>query len=339
MSDLSQLRFPGIYAQILKTFVEQRDYSPATAFRVLDIPESVIDDPNAYLTGEQIKLLLRVARYVLPRQRPVSFEILEQFQFNTLGLLGLVVSSSPDVATGLDVISQHYRDFLPSVDVFITENQDLIRIQLDSIYDFEEVDKDIYEIALGAFDSIFRQLNAESQRSICFSYVPDHPIEVYEQFYGCDITFGAPTTKMEFKKTHLSLKMPSANLPMFNMLNQQLQEQYQMNRTRSSFKEKARSILFDSCKQGVVLNREQLAEQLAVSHRTLTRRLKEEGASYQLLADEVRETLARKLLICSDKSLAQIAAAVGIDNSAAFSRAFKKWTGESPGAFRDSRKW
>lgn len=338
MSDLTQLKFPGIYAQIAKTFAEQREYSLATAFRLLDIPESVIDDPNAYLTGEQIKLLLRIARYVLPKKRPVSFEILEQFQFNTLGLLGLVVSSSPDAATALDVISQHYRDFLPSVEVFVTEEQDLVRIQLDSIYDFEEVDKDIYEIALGAFDSIFRQLNGESQRSICFSYVPDYSIEVYEQFYGCDISFGTPNTRMEFKKSLLSLKMPSANLPMFNMLNQQLQEQYQMNRSRSSFKEKARSILFDSCKQGIVLNREQLAQRLAVSHRTLTRRLKEEGVSYQVLSDEVRETLARKLLICSDKSLTQIASAVGMENGAAFSRAFKKWTGESPSAFRDSRK-
>ena len=77
-----------------------------------------------------------------------------------------------------------------------------------------------------------------------------------------------------------------------------------------------------------------VAALLNISARTLHRQLKEEGASLQGLKDEVRRERAQELLNRSDKPVKQVAAAAGFRNEKSFIRAFREWTGVSPGEFR-----
>ncbi|HKP55120.1 MAG TPA: AraC family transcriptional regulator ligand-binding domain-containing protein [Polyangiales bacterium] len=77
-----------------------------------------------------------------------------------------------------------------------------------------------------------------------------------------------------------------------------------------------------------------LARELHMSVRTLQRRLDDEGTSFAELADETRAELARELVSEGDVGLAEIAERLGFADFATFSRAFKRWTGSAPGAFR-----
>lgn len=76
------------------------------------------------------------------------------------------------------------------------------------------------------------------------------------------------------------------------------------------------------------------ANALLLSTRTLTRRLKEEGTSYQLVKDALRRDIAVQQLIHTDLSIAHIAQGLGFDSTAVFHRAFRGWTGSTPGAYR-----
>jgi AraC-like DNA-binding protein len=67
---------------------------------------------------------------------------------------------------------------------------------------------------------------------------------------------------------------------------------------------------------------------------TLRRRLRSEGQSFASIKEEIRSTLAQSLLRESDLSVADIACEVGFTEPSAFHRAFRKWTGASPAAFR-----
>ena len=62
--------------------------------------------------------------------------------------------------------------------------------------------------------------------------------------------------------------------------------------------------------------------------------LDEEGASLQELKDEARRERAIELLNRTNRSVKQVAIAVGFRNEKSFSRAFKQWTGASPGEYR-----
>lgn len=81
---------------------------------------------------------------------------------------------------------------------------------------------------------------------------------------------------------------------------------------------------------------DRVAERLNMSVTTLRRHLQVEGTSFQRLKDEVRMEAAFHYLGCPDLSNREIAERLGFDEVSAFFRAFKKWTGQTPGQYRTS---
>jgi AraC-like DNA-binding protein len=76
------------------------------------------------------------------------------------------------------------------------------------------------------------------------------------------------------------------------------------------------------------------ARELGLSPRTLDRELARRGTSFRLLLDDVRRELAELDLREGRRSLGEIARGLGYANPANFTRAFRRWTGQSPRGFR-----
>jgi len=79
---------------------------------------------------------------------------------------------------------------------------------------------------------------------------------------------------------------------------------------------------------------EDIAETLAMHRRTLSRRLKDSGVGYRAIANEIRFEIARQLLQDTEVPMGQIAAALGYSEASAFTRAFRRWSGRTPKAWR-----
>lgn len=78
----------------------------------------------------------------------------------------------------------------------------------------------------------------------------------------------------------------------------------------------------------------ELSRQMRLPEPTLRRRLRSEGQAYRDIKDEIRRALAEDWLRRDRRAVSEIAAALGFSEPSAFHRAFRKWTGQSPGAFR-----
>ncbi len=76
------------------------------------------------------------------------------------------------------------------------------------------------------------------------------------------------------------------------------------------------------------------ATALFMSDRSLSRKLALEGVTFQKIKDEIRRDHAIERLVKTHESIDQIASLVGFDNTPAFHRAFRSWTGSTPGAYR-----
>jgi AraC-like DNA-binding protein len=84
------------------------------------------------------------------------------------------------------------------------------------------------------------------------------------------------------------------------------------------------------------LTADSVAKALAMSRRTLTRRLGEEGISFREILDDVREELARALLQDRSQSIADVAFFLQYSEPTAFHRSFRRWTGQTPQAYRST---
>ena len=90
-------------------------------------------------------------------------------------------------------------------------------------------------------------------------------------------------------------------------------------------------LLKDTCSSASI------AHYYSVQRRTLHRRLSAEGLTFRQVAHEVRFKIACELLENTHMALAQVAAVLRYSELSAFTRAFKRWSGQTPSAWRSSR--
>ena len=83
---------------------------------------------------------------------------------------------------------------------------------------------------------------------------------------------------------------------------------------------------------------ELMAERLNMSPRTLHRKLTAEGTSFQQIKDDFRRDLAIHYMGRQELTIDAIAALMGFQDNSAFYRSFKKWTGQSPGSWRQGKR-
>lgn len=101
----------------------------------------------------------------------------------------------------------------------------------------------------------------------------------------------------------------------------------------ASLEAKTRALVMESLPEGP-LSIELAARRLGLSSRTLQRRLRDEGTSYQGVVRGAREQLARHYVGDTRLSFAEIAYLLGFDKTRSFFRAFRTWTGTTPQSLR-----
>ena len=154
----------------------------------------------------------------------------------------------------------------------------------------------------------------------------------YEKFFGCEVVFDAPCTSLIFEQSLLAMPLVSAD-PELASSYEKLTEQYIAKLEKADFPARVRNELIRLLPTGVS-SKDAVANVLCVSTRTLYNRLEEAGTTYREVLDETRRLLAEDYLL-KGLPVNEIAYLTGFSDTANFSRAFKKWTGQSPVSFRE----
>ncbi|MGF6393737.1 AraC family transcriptional regulator [Pseudomonas plecoglossicida] len=160
---------------------------------------------------------------------------------------------------------------------------------------------------------------------------PDH-WQCYEPFFDCPVAFGSDVMEWRFDARVLQLPCPNAN-PITSAMSMGFCQQLVASLPDDSdLIETVRMACLS--RNGRFPGVEVVAQTLGMSARTLHRRLAEHQRTYQSVLDEVRCALAKEFLQQSDMPMDDLAAQVGFSEAANFRKAFRKWTGLSPGAYR-----
>lgn len=155
----------------------------------------------------------------------------------------------------------------------------------------------------------------------------------YDRIIGVPIRFGADWNAVELGKDLLRL-LPEGFQPTYAQQLAAAHAEMLLNKLHeeASIKGRVAAAIAASLGHGGT-SVEAVAGALGVSRQTLYRRLKREGVTFEQLSDEVRFKLARSHLEAGE-TIAEVAYQLGFSDRAAFSKAFKRWTGTSPAANR-----
>lgn len=153
----------------------------------------------------------------------------------------------------------------------------------------------------------------------------------FEDFFACPVHFEAPANQVSISQQVLGQSMPQASDSLLRFYELQCEHMSRQLEQPFRFVDAVRRQLLRSA---IVPDLKTLAAEFFMTPRTLQRRLAKEGLSYSELLQSVRESRAKTLLQDASRSMESISEELGFSDGAAFSHAFKAWTGQSPQSFR-----
>ena len=155
---------------------------------------------------------------------------------------------------------------------------------------------------------------------------------LYEDFFGCKAEDG-PVLTLRFSAEDARRPFLTANRGMWAFFEPALRHRLHDLDRQATMTERVRSALLEALPAGD-LAMDAVCRKLGVSTRTLQRRLRDEGSSFQKTLDEVRQSLAQHYLQQSAMTGAEISFLLGFEDPSSFVRAFQGWTGVTPQSVR-----
>jgi AraC-like DNA-binding protein len=158
----------------------------------------------------------------------------------------------------------------------------------------------------------------------------------YARRWKVPIVFESRRNALLIDESWLALKINSENRYVFGVFSERAQALLKELKASKSLKGRVESLLIPTLHTGE-LGMAQIARKLGLSRPTLYRKLKDEGARYETLLDELRHKMALNYLHEKKVSVSQTAYLTGFSDASTFSRAFKRWTGGRPGRVRGDK--
>ncbi len=252
---------------------------------------------------------------------------------HSLGLAGLLARYSPDVGTALQTLGEYmYLHHGGTLTAVKTEGDTATLSYAIHQPGVESTDQ-IGDGSLAVLFNILREMCGPDWRPTEVHLARGRPLcpEPYEAFFGARLRFGTGQNALLFSAMWLGRRLPEVDADLQRLLKRQVEEIEA--RHCDSFPDQVRGVL-----QAALLTRRASADEVAalfsMHSRTLNRRLNRFDTSFRELVDEGRYAIARQMLENTSLDVTGIASALGYADASAFTRAFRRWSGTTPGAWR-----
>jgi AraC-like DNA-binding protein len=321
------MAFARSIAQVFKHYGQ----SPTQALKLAQITPAKLLQSKARITARQLEVLSGAAMQALDDEALGAFS--RKLPWGSYGMLARASITSPTLGMALKRWCRHHALLTDDIVLRVTSSGDSAAITIEekhpgSITEFGLVHvlRNIHGLGCWYVDS---RIPLQGAR---FPFeTPPHDY-AYPLMFQCPLQFNAAHAEIRFDARYLALPLRRDEKALAQMLQRALPLTVLQYRRDRMLVQQVRQVLSNPAVP--THNAETLAHVLNMSPRSLHRQLKEEGASLQQLKDAVRFERAQDLLNRTDTPVEKVAAAAGFRNEKSFIRAFRAWTGQSPGEFR-----
>jgi len=256
----------------------------------------------------------------------------------SLGLLGLLVMNSPNARTALENLVHHFHLHTRGAVLHLREENGIAALSYHVGELKAQANAEVGAGAVAIMFNVLRELCGPNwlPREAWFRHQRPINVEPYRRHFQTQLHFDTDRNAIFFLASWLNLPVRAANPDLYKMVQQQI-EQMEARQHSSGFADLVREVLSEAILRGDN-SADHVAALLSMHPRTLNRRLKTFGVSYQELRDEVSYTIAGQLLNDTDLAINQIAISLNYADARSFIRAFRRWSGTTPAQWRARQK-
>ncbi len=279
-------------------------------------------------------LLERIAERGNPG-RSVPIHVGASMRCDDYGAFGLAFKSAPDLLSSYARVERFGKVVTSIANFRVERSGPSVFMEVIQGRDRRLGLKMTNELALAAAMSISREVSNDDFSLIAVHLMSDRPTNtgIYLEHFRCPIHFGADRDALEVMTTVASRANRLSDEGMSKFFEIHLDSQLRQINDTSELERRILDQIGEALSEGVP-TLAQVAGRMGMSSRTLQRRLSAEGLAYQDLVLDARKTLSEQLLKRTDYALAEIAFLTGFSDQSTFTRAFKRWHGQTPASYR-----
>jgi AraC-like DNA-binding protein len=321
-------------------YAVQRDLSSERLCRLSGIDPVILQKPPAAsVTTKQVNDLWLNASY-LTNDSLFGLHFGESLQLAALGIVGQLIQTSQTVGEALTRAAEFMHLLTDLFVMDISRNNHSFTIQLipqaDQATEFPFMTRHLMDLSLVfvLHEADGLVLEKIKPLMVTLPYSPSDQPE-YSRVLRCTAIEQADTYTMTFDDRFWDAPILTANYELQAILLQKATDLSQKFSSSQRLKERIGSYLTANAYLGIP-TLDELAANFNTSSRSLQRKLQDEGVTYQQLADSIRKSLATHYLESGKHPIKEISYLLGYNELSAFNRAFKRWTGTTPGSYQRS---
>jgi AraC-like DNA-binding protein len=259
-----------------------------------------------------------------------------QQRASTYGYVGLAASNASTVREAIEFALKFAPVFSTALSLEFRVEGDYALLQLDESVDLGSVRDVVLIHKMLGLETLAHTLTGRQEHAHAEMAMAEPPYNARFAHLVPRWSFGHAANRLVLSASVLDWPILNAD-PVSHQLLRELceRELSQLGLDRGLVASVRRSLVQDS---GRFRSLQEVAEDLGVPRRTLTRRLVAQGASFSALLEQERRERALVLLRASDLPIESVAAKLGYASASIFVRAFRLWTGKTPAAYRREAK-
>lgn len=276
----------------------------------------------------------------------LGLHLAEQADPRDAGILFYVAAGAKDVSEGLRLLARYCRIVNEAARITLARTPQGGAVEFNLAGMPRHSARQNVEFGVAIFLKGLREASGRNLRPnrVAFAHPRNSRLREFDRFFGCPVEFGraasegASSDLLEFSNDVLAMLLVAADPKLVQALRPYCdmaakERSTTMGTLRAAVEGEVEKLLPHGKAQ-----RHKIADKLALSTRTLSRRLAHEGTSYEEVVDQLRRSLALQYVKEKGISVSQIAWLLGYEGSASFNHAFRRWTGRSPSIARNEHQ-
>lgn len=293
-------------------------------------PEA-LEDPNARVGLPEVAVLVERA-IGLTGDPALAISMGLQMQVSSHGYLGFAAMTARTVREALELAVRFAPLRFPALSLRLEIDDERAAVVLEERASFGTAREFVLVTLAVGFTRMAFALLGKSVQGRAELRIPTPPyFEDVRRMMPGAVTFEAGANRLIFERSLLEEPIVTANPAAMLLAKEQCERELAEVSRKHTYGQRVREA---ATVESGFLGLDEVARRLATSPRTLKRRLAEEGTTFSEVLDELRRERALALVREPELSLDVIAERLGYSDVANFSRAFRRWTGVAPGAYR-----